>query len=84
MKKHYIREKLALQEVAAANNTTVEEVRKEIMIAMEAGLSNPDAAVQALWREIPCKGDKPTPEEFIAFIKEKVKKESNGNSGFLN
>lgn len=84
MKKHYIREKLALQEVAAANNTTVEEVRKEIMIAMEAGMSNPDPAVQALWREIPYKGDKPTPEEFIAFIKEKVKKESNGNSGFLN
>lgn len=76
MKKHYIREKLALQEVAAYNNTTVEEVRKEIMIAMEAGRNNPDPAVQALWAQIPHEGDKPTPEEFIAFLSARIKEEA--------
>lgn len=68
MRKHYVKEKLALREVAAANNTTVEEVRKEIMKAMEVGMNDPDSAVQALWAQIPCRGNTPTPEEFIAFI----------------
>lgn len=76
MKKLYIREKLALREVAAANNTTVEQVRAEIWETMEAGRNNPDPAVQALWAQIPRKGDKPTPEEFIAFLAARIKEES--------
>lgn len=75
MKRFYMKEKVALSKVAAANNTTVDDVRAEIMKAMEAGMNDPDPAVQALWAQIPCRGDKPTPEEFIAFVAAKVKKE---------
>ena len=58
----------ALQEVARQNNTTVEEVRKEITLAMLVGLSDSDPAVQAAWNEIPCAGEFPTPEERIGCI----------------
>ena len=76
MKKLYIREKLALRGVAAANNTTIERVRAEIWEAIEAGRNNPDPAIQALWAQIPHKGDKPTPEEFIAFLSARIKEEA--------
>ena len=62
----------ALQEVALRNRTTVEEVRKEIKLAMLAGLCNTDPDVQAKWKEIPCAGEIPTPEEFITYIVGKV------------
>ena len=62
----------ALQEVARQNNTTVEEVRKEIKLSMLAGLCNPDPAVQATWKEVPCAGEVPTPEELIEYIVNKL------------
>ena len=71
-KRNRISAEQALQEVALRNRTTVEEVRKEIKLAMLAGLCNPDPAVQAKWREIPCVGEVPTPEELITYIAGKV------------
>ena len=62
----------ALQEVARQNNTTVEEVRKEIKLAMLVGLCNSDPAVQATWKEVPCAGEVPTPEELIEYIVNKL------------
>ena len=62
----------ALQEVARQNNTTVEEVRKEIKLAMLVGLCNPNPAVQATWKEVPCAGEVPTPEELIEYIVNKL------------
>ena len=64
----------ALQEVARQNNTTVEEVRKEIKLAMLVGLCNPDPNVQAMWKEVPCAGDVPTPEELIDYMVEKLRR----------
>ena len=58
----------ALREVARQNNTTLEEVKKEIRLAMLAGLCNSDPAVQARWKDIPCAGEVPTPEELIAYV----------------
>lgn len=58
----------ALREVARQNNTTLEEVKKEIRLAMLAGLCNSDPAVQARWKDIPCVGEVPTPEELIAYV----------------
>ena len=58
----------ALREVAQQNNTTLEEVKKEIRLAMLAGLCNTDPAVQARWKDIPCAGEVPTPEELIAYV----------------
>ena len=68
MKRKRISAEEALQDVALRHNTTVEEVRKEIKLAMLAGLCNTDPSVQAKWKEIPCAGEVPTPEELIAYI----------------
>ena len=73
MKRTRISAEQALQTVAFRNGTTVEEVRKEIELAMLAGLCDTDLAVQAKWKEIPCAGDAPTPEELITYAAEKVK-----------
>ena len=72
MKRTRISAEQALQTVAIRNGTTVEEVRKEIKLAMLAGLCNTDPAVQTKWKEIPCAGDVPTPEELITYVAETV------------
>ena len=72
MKRKRISAEQALQTVAIRDGTTVEEVRKEIKLAMLAGLCNTDPAVQTKWKEIPCAGDVPTPEELITYVAEKV------------
>ena len=64
----------ALQQVAMRNHTTVEEVRKQIQIAMLYGLCNNDPAVKEKWNEIPHAGEVPTPEELISHLAEKVSK----------
>jgi len=74
MKRNRIDAEAALQKVAMKNHTTVEEVRKEIKLAMLAGMCNPDPAVQAKWKEIPHKGEVPTPEEMIAHLAGKLVK----------
>lgn len=68
MKRTRISAEEALQTVAIRNGTTVEAVRKEIKLAMLAGLCNPDPSVQKRWKEIPCAGEVPTPEELITYI----------------
>ena len=72
MKRTHISAEQALREVARRNKTTVEEVRREIKLAMLAGLCDPDPAVQARWKEIPRAGDVPTPEDVISYIADTV------------
>ena len=67
MKKRIDAEK-AIRIIAMKNGVTVEEVRKQIKLAMLAGLCSQDPAVQARWKKVPCKGEVPTPEELIAYI----------------
>jgi hypothetical protein len=62
------------ERIAAENNTTVEEVRKEIELAIRAGLANPDPKVRAEWAKIPKAGEIPTPEETIAYCVRQIKK----------
>lgn len=62
----------AIRKVAEQNHTTVEEVRLEMIRAMEAGMNNPDPSVQAMWKSIPCKGEKPTPEEVIVWASGRI------------
>lgn len=52
----------------------VSEIRKEIEKAMFVGLCSQDPAVQAYWRQIPCQGEVPTPEEVIAYLALETKK----------
>lgn len=48
MKRKNICAEAALREVARKNHTTVEEVRKEIRLAMIAAMCNPDPAMQLI------------------------------------
>jgi hypothetical protein len=64
----------ALEQIAEKNNTTVEEVRKQIKIAMINGLVSDDPRQKAYWHSIPREGDIPTPEEFIAYTADVVRK----------
>ena len=68
MKKKKINADAALLEVARRHHTTVEEVRKEIRLAMIAAMCDPDPAVQKRWCEIPHTGDTITPEDLITYI----------------
>ena len=68
MERKHIDADAALREVARKNHITVDEVRKEIQLAMIAAMCNPDPAVQKRWREIPHTGDTITPEALITYI----------------
>ena len=57
-----MREKTIYEKIAKKYNTTPEEVRREMQIAIDAGFDNPDPAVQEEWKKMTLKGDRPTPE----------------------
>ena len=44
-----MREKTIYQKIAEKYNTTPEEVRREMQIAIDAGFDNPDPAVQEVF-----------------------------------
>ena len=67
MKKKIDAEK-AIRSIAMREGVTTEEVRKQMKLAMLAGLCSQDPVVQARWKIIPCKGEVPTPEELITYI----------------
>ena len=57
-----------LEQIAQRENTTVKEVRREILGVMEEGQRNPDPTVQAAWAAIPRKGKELTLEEFVEYL----------------
>jgi len=69
--------KTILKAVAQKNNTTTENVLREMEVAIAIGMNDPDPEVQAKWRQIPCKGNRPTPEDVIMYYA-KLLKPSNG------
>ena len=61
------RQKTIYEKIAEKYNTTPEEVRREMQIAIDAGFDNPDPAVQEEWKKMTLKGERPTPEEVINY-----------------
>lgn len=59
--------KTIFEKVAEKFHTTPEEVYAKIQRAIDAGYDNPDPEVQAEWRKVKIKGDRPTPEEVINY-----------------
>ena len=57
-----------IAEVARREGESVEYIRLEMKKAMQAAMNNPDPRIRELWRQIPCKGDAPEPEEFIVYV----------------
>ncbi len=64
----------AIKKLAMRDGVSVEYVRTQIKISMINGLCSDDPKIKAYWQSIPCEGDVPTPEEFIAFSAKEVKK----------
>lgn len=54
-----------LEKIAKENNTTPENVYREMQIAINAAFDNPDPAVRKAWEQIHYTGDRPTPEDVI-------------------
>ena len=65
--------KKALRQIAKMEGVSIEEVYREIQIAIDAGYSNPDPAVQAVWKNVPLPCGKPRPEDVIAYCLEQIK-----------
>lgn len=65
--------KHAIEKIAVGNHTTAEEVRLQIKVAMINGLISEDPKIKAYWKSIPCEGEVPTPEEFIAYTADVVR-----------
>lgn len=61
------------QQVALQNHTTVEEVKKEIKLAMLVGMCNQYPAVQKMWNEIPHDEEVSTPEELLIYLSSCIK-----------
>lgn len=64
--------KRAIRKVAAREGISVQDVREEMLKAMQAGLQSTDPKTKAMWKQIPCKGETPTPEELIAHMAKQV------------
>ncbi len=56
-------------------NITVEEMRAIISARIEKGWNDPDPEKRAQWRKIPCAGEIPTPDEWLRYAVEKLRKE---------
>lgn len=65
--------KKALRKLSQKEGIPLEEIRREILIATDDAMKNADPQAKALWDELNYKGNKPTPEEIIAFLSQKLK-----------
>ena len=63
--------------IALQEKMSQDDVRSEMKAAISEAMQNPDPEVRAIWKNIPCKGETPEPEELIAWlagqVTEKVK-----------
>jgi hypothetical protein len=62
----------ALRKLAERERVTVGFIRAKIQEAIDIGMSNPDPDIQRFWKSIPHQGDRPTPEDVICFMGERV------------
>lgn len=60
--------KKSIKKLAKEKGISEEAVRREIELAIDEGIKSPEPKAQLFWRTIPCEGDKPRPEEVIAYI----------------
>lgn len=60
------------ERLARERNISVEEMKNIISTRIEQGLHDPDPEKRKSWEAIPCKGDVPTPEEWLRYAVEKL------------
>ena len=61
-----------MERVAQQNNTSAEEVRKEIIQGIKIAMSNEDPDIQKKWASISPHEQEVSPEELIEYIVKKV------------
>lgn len=62
--------------VAKQHGISREEVYVEIQKAIDAGFDNPDPLVQDEWKKISIRGERPMPEEVLAYMVEQLQNKS--------
>ena len=63
------------ERLARERNISVEEMKKIISARIEKGLHDPDPEKRKSWEAIPCKGDVPTPEEWLKYAAKKLEED---------
>lgn len=63
-----------IKKIASENNTSAEEIIKELERTIDDAMQNPDPSIRKNWERIPRKGEKPTPAEFIEYISREAEK----------
>lgn len=63
----------AFEKIAKSEGISVKEVKQEIQKAIDDVMQSDDPAVQAYWKKMKYKGEKPTPEEVVLYIAKQVK-----------
>ena len=63
------------ERLARERNITVEEMRAIISARIEKGWNDPDPEKRAQWRNIPCAGKIPTPDEWLRYAVERLQEE---------
>lgn len=61
------------ERLAHERGITVEEMRAIISTRIEEGWNDPDPEKRAQWRKIPCKGELPTPDEWLRYAVERIR-----------
>ena len=54
--------------VAKKHGVTAEDIYRDMELAIEDAMQSTDPEAQRIWAEMPYKGEKPTPEEFVAYM----------------
>lgn len=65
--------KKALKKIAQREGVSEETVRREIETAIAEAMKSPEPQARAFWESIPHKGEKPTPEEVVAYIADMIR-----------
>lgn len=61
--------KRIFRKIAKENKITISKVKEEMQIAIEYAYKNPnDGIIKAFQDRVPCKGEVPTPDEFIKYV----------------
>ena len=78
------RQKIAgvLERIAALNGVSVEEVRREIGLAIMEGMSNPNPHTKAQWAEMQSEGGMLSPEDVINFLVQRTQEMSLSRENF--
>lgn len=57
-----------LRQLADREGLSLEEIRAEIQLAIDAAYDNPDPKVRKEWAKVPFEGERPTAEDVILYV----------------